>query len=229
MPAQRTRNPKRHARRGFTLVEAALATAVLGVGVLALIEAQGAFIRTNLYSSQATSGALMAGEIRELTRNLPKHDPVTGLSLADVGGGATQLIGWGPEGDEQNAEDIDDIDDLDGMVFLFSGTPGMLDADLPGPIDGAGRIIPEIAADGTQVFVAGNPKPIEGWVQRVSVEKVDPFDTSVAVQDDASIPPGGGNPGRAVDEYPLRVTVDVEHTEPGKATERIARLVWIVP
>lgn len=72
--------PTRHGRdiRGFTLIEAALATVIVGVGVLAIVEAQQSFHRKNLWAVQSGVATRLGNEIREMTLNLPRHDPVTG-------------------------------------------------------------------------------------------------------------------------------------------------------
>ena len=59
--------------QGFTLLETMLALVIIGVGVLAFVDAQTSFIRSNNWSSQAATGMLLANEIRELTRTLPRH------------------------------------------------------------------------------------------------------------------------------------------------------------
>ena len=70
--------PATHAR-GFTLLETSMAMVIIGVGVLAFVDAQKAFITNNNWSSHAATGAYLANEVRELARRLPRHDPVTGL------------------------------------------------------------------------------------------------------------------------------------------------------
>jgi prepilin-type N-terminal cleavage/methylation domain-containing protein len=75
----------RRAGRGFTLIETALATVIVGVGVLALLDAQAAFHVSNDWSTHAATGTYLANEIRELTRKLPNHDPVTGLYFTTQG------------------------------------------------------------------------------------------------------------------------------------------------
>src|SRR5205085_1701817 len=69
------------ARRGFTLIETALATIIVGVGVIALVEAQQAFHVQNSWSSNASIATRLGNEIREMTLNLPQHDPVTGTAF----------------------------------------------------------------------------------------------------------------------------------------------------
>ena len=103
---------------GFTLIEAAMATVIIGVGVLAMIDAQTAFIRANVWSNHAASATFLANEIREYSRKLPRHDPVSGLV---IDGGL--LHGWGPDEGEVTVDDFDDLDDFDGIVFSGFGTP----------------------------------------------------------------------------------------------------------
>ena len=91
-------------RTGFTLIETALATIIVGVGVLAMVSAQSAFHKQNQWSTHASIATHLGNEIREMTWDLPRHDPVTGNDF------------WGPEGDnEPSYEDYDDLDDFDGL------------------------------------------------------------------------------------------------------------------
>ena len=91
-------------RAGFTLIETALATIIVGIGVLAMVSAQAAFHQKNAWSTHASIATHLANEIREMTWNLPRHDPVTNDAY------------WGPEGDnEASFEDYDDLDDFDGL------------------------------------------------------------------------------------------------------------------
>jgi hypothetical protein len=211
---------------GFTLIEAALATVIVGVGVLAMVDAQQAFIKTNTWSSHAASGTFLANEIREMTRNLPKHDPVVGLSLDDGG----VLTGWGPNAAEFGLEDFDDLDDFDGITFSYVGTAGFEDGDLPGPVNAFREVVPQIDAAGSIVTDGGVEVPMFGWRQTVIVEKVDPFDTSISLDDDYVEPPSGSFKGLDVDQFPLRVTVVVTYQRSGAAEpEEVARVTWIRP
>ncbi len=134
------------ARRGFTLIETALATIIVGVGVVAIVSAQQAFHIKNNWSTHASTATLLGNEIREMTLNLPRYDPVTGQAY------------WGSEPNEAWVGDFDDIDDFDGDGggLIFSA-----DFDPPnGPINAQREVI------------ANMP----GWTQIVEVYNVDPFD-----------------------------------------------------
>jgi prepilin-type N-terminal cleavage/methylation domain-containing protein len=99
-----SRKSRKATRRGFTLIETALATIIVGIGVLAMVSAQAAFHQKNAWSTHASIATHLANELREMTWNLPRHDPVTGDAF------------WGPEGDnEASFEDYDDLDDFDGL------------------------------------------------------------------------------------------------------------------
>ena len=120
---------RRVGRGGFTLIETSLATIIVGVGVLAMVSAQAAFHQKNAWSTHASIATALANEIRELTWNLPRHDPVTGVAF------------WGPEGDnEASFADFDDLDDFDGagdgLVFSSEFDNG--------PINGRREIIPNM-------------------------------------------------------------------------------------
>ncbi len=215
-----------------------MTTVIIGVGIVAMVEAQQSFMRSNAWSSQAATGAYLANEIRERMRNLPKHDPRFTVLLNDPGQ-PSAIFNWGREDGEVVVDDFNDIDDFDGMSFSFVGTPGPGNGDLPGPISGsratirhagglqtiADNVIPEINAAGEVVTdEAGNPVPLQGWTQSVTVEKLDPFDTSIVVANDHE------TPTHRVHEFPLRVTVIVDFQGPFDAVpQEVARLIWIVP
>lgn len=220
-------NPRRLAGRGFTLIETALATVIIGVGVVAIVEAHQAFMKSNQWSTHAATATFLGGEIRELSMNLPRHDPVTGLRME-----AGVVAGWGPEPGEVLVEDFDDLDDFDGLTFAFDGTPGFADDDdLPGPIDGFGLVIPEIFDDGSVMLDAdGNPVPMIGWRQTVRVVKVHPNDPTRELSPDFVEAPVGGSAGIAIDEFPLKVEVIVTYEGPFATTNvEVTRVTWIVP
>ncbi len=217
--------PARAARRGtraFTLLETMMALVIIGVGILAFIDAHAAFNRTNSWSSNAGTGMLLANEIREMVRRLPRHDPVTGLYIEGSGGSAV-LRGWGRETGEVTPRDIDDIDDLDGLVFGVGGT-------FPGPIDAFGNVVPAIDADGNIVPDGhGGNQSLEGWVQRVTVEKVDPYNFNTVRNHDYVQAASAQLPAIPVDGFPLRVTVAVTYQSLSDAAPReMARVQWVV-
>ncbi len=126
------------ARRAFTLIETALATIIVGTGVLAIMGAQQAFFRQNEWSTHASTGQRLGNEIRELTLHMPRHDPVTGVTF------------WGPEVSELDVEDFDDLDDFDGddgQGLTFSAALGN------GPISSLRLPITEMAGWSQRVFV----------------------------------------------------------------------------
>jgi hypothetical protein len=152
---------KRHCLRcrfrgGFTLIETALATIIVGVGVLAIVSAQQAFHKQNAWSTHAATATRLGNEIREMSLNLPRHDPVTAAA------------NWGPEANESWVgayDDLDDFDGSDGSGLIFSA-----DLDPPnGPINARREVIPNMA----------------GWSQIVRVFNVSSTDIT-SVQADAS-------------------------------------------
>ena len=108
-------------RRGFWLVESAIAIAVIGVGIVAVAGSQQAWQIQQVESDKMATGMRLATEIREMSLMLPAVDPVTGDSV------------WGAEIGEVIPIDLDDLDDLDDATFS--------DADGSGPIDATGSII----------------------------------------------------------------------------------------
>lgn len=224
---------RKQSDRGFTLIESAMATVIIGVGVLAMVDAQTSFITANSWSSHAASGTYLANEIREMTRNLPKHDPVVGLFIEDDGN-AGVLHGWGPDAGEVGVDDFDDIDDFDGITFSFQGTAGFNDGDLPGPINAYGEIIPDITIDGTEMGTTTEDgfqvTAMSGWSQQVTVQKVNPFDPSSVYADNYFEAALNDFPGRDVDEYPLRVTVRVFYQAANAIqADLVTEVMWIVP
>lgn len=98
------RHVGRSRRAGFTLIEAALTTVIVGTGVLSIVAAQQAYHMKNGWAQRTGTAQLLANELRELTLTLPLHDPITGLS------------NMGPETDEHGIADYDDVDDFAGPV-----------------------------------------------------------------------------------------------------------------
>ena len=149
----RCRRGRRHG--GFTLIETALATIIVGVGVLAIVSAQQAFHQKNAWSTHVSTATMLGNELREMTWNLPQHDPVTGDAF------------WGPEGDNELwVGDFDDLDDFDGdgAGWIFSA------ADDSGPINARREVIPNMDGWSQTVRVFNvNPFDItEEWADGTS-------------------------------------------------------------
>lgn len=218
----RARSRSRAGGRAFTLLESMLALVIIAIGVLAFVDAQASFTRTNNWSSQAATGMLLANEIREFSRRMSRHDPVTSLFL--TGSGANQALnGWGRETGEVTVDDLDDLDDLSEVTFGSGGT-------FPGPIDAFGYIVPQTDLDGNIVTVQEQPVALEGWSQVVTVQKVDPYNFSQARPNGYVQAATSQLPAIGVDRFPIRMTVVVNYTDPGtgQVTE-VTRSTWIVP
>jgi hypothetical protein len=212
-------------RRGFTLLETALAMIIVMVGVVAMIEAQSGFIRINSWSSHEATATYLANELRERMRSLPRHDPASGISVVTGGGGQPVISGIGRENGEVTVTDFDDIDDYDAVEFGINGN-------FDGPIDAFGTVIPEVNGAGEVVInpQTGLPMPLQGWSQEVTVEKVDPYDFAVVRAWTYVEPPSGTFAGRGVGAFPVRVTVRVRYQgglEPQPRT--VITMSWIVP
>ncbi len=145
-------------RSGFTLLETALAIVIISTGVLAMMAAQQAFHQKNGWSSQVSIGTRLGNEIREMTLNLPRRDPVTGAAH------------WGPESNELSFDDYDDLDDFDGSA----GTGLIFSAELGnGPVNARREIIPDMAGWSQTVTVKNvNPFDINAVVSDGSTEMV---------------------------------------------------------
>jgi len=97
---------RRRLRRaaGFTLIEAALTTVIIGTGVLAIVAAQQAYHMKNDWAQRTGTAQHLCNELRELTMNMPMHDPISGATT------------MGSESDEFDIADYDDLDDFAGTV-----------------------------------------------------------------------------------------------------------------
>jgi len=96
MPPQ---NGRRRGVRGFTLIEAAMTTAIIGIGVVALLELLATGTRSNVNASELVTATNLAKQFRERTlqKTFDQVRAMNGLNEApkDVAGnGITQLNGW---------------------------------------------------------------------------------------------------------------------------------------
>ncbi len=90
-------------RYAFSLVEALIAMALVGIAIVSLVAASSSFTKVNGAGRDMSTGEFLIEQIRELTAPLPVTDPQTG---ADT---------FGPE--EAGVAGYDDIDDFDGATF----------------------------------------------------------------------------------------------------------------
>ncbi len=127
----------RKSRRGFTLIEAALTTIIVGTGVLSIMAAQQAYHKKNDWAQRSGTAILLANEIREMTLSLPLDDPLSGSS------------NQGPETGEVTVDDYDDLDDFAGTVTSGFGAGLTFDP----PIDAMRQQIPAMAGWSQQVQV----------------------------------------------------------------------------
>ena len=219
-------------RDAFTLIEAALATVIVGTGVLAIVEAQQAFLSKNRWSTHTSTAMFLANELREMTRNMARHDQFSGGIYFEDPDAHTGFQGWGPEPDELSVMDYDDLDDLDGVAFgTAPNLPGPLRQRFTGPINAIGQVAPEVAWDGSIVVDAnGDPVSLQGWTQYVRVDKVEPNNFTSVVDDDWYEPAVGNVPEREVDEFPVRVHVTILYQGVGEAQATVvAEVAWVAP
>src|SRR5438045_2444335 len=76
------RRGQRRTRRGLTLIEASLATAIVGIGCLASLNLLAAGTVSNMEAAEQTTGVNLARNIREMTVN-QTYDQVRALDGAD--------------------------------------------------------------------------------------------------------------------------------------------------
>ena len=91
---------------GFTLIEALIASVLVGVGVSAMMVATKSGTQVNAGAREITHAINLAQEIREWTLKLPFSDPDTG----------DQDNSPGPEGSDPQVF-VDDLDDLMNVTF----------------------------------------------------------------------------------------------------------------
>lgn len=226
-------HPNRHA---FTLIETALAVLIIGLGIVTIVSTQITFIRKNQWSTHTATGSLLASEIRELSRNFTRHDRFTGgLYTYEGDGGTPTNAGWGCEVDTPTVWDLDDLDDLDGVVF---GDATDLPDDFqlthrfPGPVNAFREVINQTNWDGTitTVEVEGEVAEValRGWTQCIRVQKLDPYDYTILVEDYEA--GAGGADNRPMTGYPIRVTVTVLFQgEFDEQARQVSSVTWVVP
>ena len=91
-------------RSGFTLMEAALATVIVGVGLLAMIQLMGSLTAQNQAAHQMTTARLLASNVQEAMAGLSYNDPAYSSTY------------FGPEPGE-TLPFYNDVDDFDNRSF----------------------------------------------------------------------------------------------------------------
>lgn len=92
--------PNSRGRRGFTLIESAIVTVIIGVGAVSLLELLAAGTTSNMNGAEVTTGVNLAKQIRELTLQSTFDDTITLDGEAfdppfDAGNNPiNQLAGW---------------------------------------------------------------------------------------------------------------------------------------
>ena len=76
----RRTNPTSPARRGFTLIEAAIVTAIVGIGIVGLLELLAAGSMANIQSKQLTTAVFLANNVNEMMQG---HEYATLKSTYD--------------------------------------------------------------------------------------------------------------------------------------------------
>ena len=104
-PTRRTsRGPGRRRGAGFTLIEAAITTVIIGVGCVAMLQLLAAGTMANGESAELTTAMNLAGNVRECLAGVAFSDPEVSAS-------------WGLEAGETTVSTYDDLDDFDGRTF----------------------------------------------------------------------------------------------------------------
>jgi len=107
---------RRRARPAFTLIETSLAIVIVGTGALAIMAAQQAYHRKNLWAQRSSTAMLLAREIREIVSPLPNQDPASGKIY--VGPEPGEYV----DGDDfASVQNFDDVDDFAGPMDPSTG------------------------------------------------------------------------------------------------------------
>lgn len=137
IPAQLVR--RRTGRRGFTLIEAAMATVIIGVGVLALVELLASGTVSNVRGTEMTTGINLAKNIRELS-----------LQKTFVELPAMHNTSYNPPVDSREVQ-LTDMADWTQTVKVESVDPNLLTTPLPDDTPDAVRMTATINRNGRKV------------------------------------------------------------------------------
>jgi prepilin-type N-terminal cleavage/methylation domain-containing protein len=157
--------PSARGRRGFTLIEAAIVTVIIGVGVVSMLQLLAAGTVSNSEGTELTTAINLANNVREFSLGLAYYDPDTDMTVNPP------KYEWNTK--EANVKAYDNIMDLDGPT----DTGNQADD----PASGYQKFSPplDVRRDTINTY--------SGWEQWVKVETVSPNAvTSVLPHDAAS-------------------------------------------
>src|SRR3954462_11224114 len=106
-----TTRPPRGRRRGFTLIEAAMTTMIIGVGCVSMLALLGQGTLANNEGTELTTAMNLAGNIREAMAGLNYADP------KDPTHWGPETSPTGPAPVEGDVTKYNDLDDFDGQTF----------------------------------------------------------------------------------------------------------------
>jgi prepilin-type N-terminal cleavage/methylation domain-containing protein len=92
-------------RSGFTLIEALIATVLIGVSIAALITSNISHTQANAHGMYTSTAEFLIEEIRAMTMPMAFVEPD---EVVDT---------FGPDDGEVDVGDYDDLDDFDGVTF----------------------------------------------------------------------------------------------------------------
>lgn len=92
-------------KSGFTLIEALIATILIGVSIAALITSNISHTQANAHGMYTTTAEFLIEEIRVMTMPMAFVEPD---EVPDT---------FGPDDGEDDVGDYDDLDDFDGVTF----------------------------------------------------------------------------------------------------------------
>lgn len=92
-------------KSAFTLIEALIATVLIGVAIAALITSNVAHTQANAHGMYTSTAEFLIEEVRAMTLPMAFVEPD---EIADT---------FGPDDNEDGVGDFDDIDDFDGFTF----------------------------------------------------------------------------------------------------------------
>lgn len=171
----RISRPAQRRARGFTLIEAAIVTVIIGVGVVGMLELLAAGTQSNSDGTELTTAINLANNIREMSLGLAYYDPQSDNSSTDP----TKWPVWNSK--EASVDLYDNIMDLDGATDTWNLQNPALGANYDPP-SGYQKFKPPLN-------VGRQPIPeYSNWEQWVKVETVSENNVSQILTHDPRSP-----------------------------------------